>query len=93
MDTTARNVELLVVEKWRVATRSSSSGSRCYIAAVSGIASLRNEKGGFSTEDDFNSFWRSKEVKASKREEWQRKRTARAKRSSESGGPRRSRKR
>jgi hypothetical protein len=36
-DATAKDVELLVVEKWRVATKKRSSGTRCYIAAVSDI--------------------------------------------------------
>jgi hypothetical protein len=70
-DTTARNVELLVVEKWRVATHKRSSGTRCYIAAVSDIASLRGERGDFSSEEEFNAYWRSQEVSPSKRARWE----------------------
>lgn len=73
VDTTARNVELLVVEKWRVATRKRSSGTRCYIAAVSDIGALRSEAGAFSSEEEFNAFWRSQPVKAEKLSRWQAK--------------------
>lgn len=79
VDTTAKNVELLVVEKWRVATKKRSSGTRCYIAAVSDIGALRQEQGDFSSEEEFNAFWRAMEVKATKRERWEEKRKARKK--------------
>ena len=75
VDTTARNVELLVVEKWRVATKKRASGTRCYIAAVSEVDHLRREKGEFSSEKEFESFWRSQEVKASKQAKWIEKRS------------------
>ncbi len=74
VDTTARNVDLLVVEKWGVATRRRSSGTRCYIAAVSDIASLRKEQGDFSSEEDFSAYWRAQEVRPSKRARWEQKR-------------------
>jgi hypothetical protein len=62
-EATAQNVELVVVEKWRVATRKRSSTTRCYIAAASEIVSLRNELGAFESEDEFNEFWRSHPVR------------------------------
>jgi hypothetical protein len=65
-EATARNVELLVVEKWRVATRRRSIGTRCYIATVSDIAKLRAEQGDFASEADFNTFWRSQPIGATK---------------------------
>lgn len=61
-DATARNVELLVVEKWRVATKKRSSTTRCYIAAPQRIEDLRAERGDFSSEESFNTFWRSHSV-------------------------------
>ncbi len=76
VDTTAQNVELLVAEKWRVATKKRSSGTRCYIAAPTLIEDLRNERGSFSCEEDFNAFWRSQEVKPEKVARWQAKRQA-----------------
>jgi hypothetical protein len=61
-DATARDIELLVVEKWRVATRGRSSTTRCYIAALKLIDDLRAERGDFSSEEEFNDFWRSHPV-------------------------------
>jgi hypothetical protein len=61
-EATARNVELLVVEKWRVATKRRSSTTRCYIAASTLIDDLRNEVGAFSFEEEFNCYWRSHPV-------------------------------
>jgi hypothetical protein len=58
---TAKNVELLVVEKWRVARRKRASTTRAYIAAVSQIDLLRSERGEFTSEEEFNEFWRSYE--------------------------------
>ena len=63
---TAQHVELLVVEKWRVATRRRSSGTRCYIAAVSDLAKLKAEQGDFASEDEFNEFWRSQPIRGTK---------------------------
>jgi len=74
VETTARNVELIVVEKWRVATRKRSSGTRCYIAAVSEIDALRKETGAFSSEEEFNAYWRGQAVKSEKLSRWQAKR-------------------
>ena len=59
---TARDVELLVVEKWRVATKKRSSTTRCYIAASSLIEDLRKERGAFSSEEEFDAYWRSHAV-------------------------------
>lgn len=74
VEATARDVELLVVEKWRVATKKRSSGTRCYIAASQSIAGLKAEKGDFATEAEFNSYWRAKAIDASKEGRWRAKR-------------------
>ena len=73
-ETTAKDIELLVVEKWRVATRKRSSGTRCYIAASQSIADLRNEKGDFSSEEEFNAYWRSHAINNEKEGRWRIKR-------------------
>jgi hypothetical protein len=75
-DATARNVEVIIVEKWRVATRKRASGTRCYVAAVSTLQDIRGEKGDFTTEDEFHAYWRSQPVTPKK---------ARAKKSHTSG--------
>lgn len=53
------NVEALVVETWRVATRVRSSGTRNYMGAVMEIERLRREQGEFESEADFLSYWRN----------------------------------
>ena len=73
---TARDVELLVVEKWRVATKKRSSGTRCYIAASQLVDDLRAERGDFSSEDDFNLFWRQQPINERKLARWRSMREA-----------------
>jgi hypothetical protein len=69
-ETTAKDIEILVVEKWRVATKKKASGTRCYIAASKSIAALRKEQGDFSSEEEFNSFWRSQDISLPKESRW-----------------------
>lgn len=73
-DATARDIELLVVEKWRVATKKRASGTRCYIAASPVIAELKAERGDFTSEEEFNIFWREKAIDASKEGRWKARR-------------------
>lgn len=51
--------ELLVVEPWRVASKSRSSTTREYLGAVDDISRLRSESGEFATSTEFYKFWRS----------------------------------
>jgi hypothetical protein len=74
---TARNVEVLVAEKWRVATRKKASGTRSYIATSSKIEDLIAERGDFESEEEFNEYWRSQPVKPSKRAAWEKARVKR----------------
>lgn len=53
------SVEPLVVEKWRVASRKKSSGTRNYIGAVNEIERLKLEQGEFASAQEFYDFWRS----------------------------------
>jgi restriction endonuclease EcoRV len=57
------NVEVLIVETWRVASMKRSSTTRNYIGAVDSIADLRSEQGAFDTADDFYNYWRSQPIK------------------------------
>lgn len=50
--------ELLVVEPWKVGSKSRSSTTREYLGAVDSIERLRNEQGEFETAADFYNFWR-----------------------------------
>lgn len=54
-----RDLELLVHEPWRVASKERSSTTREYIGAVVGISALREGRGEFDTEDAFYKYWRN----------------------------------
>jgi hypothetical protein len=62
-DGEVRNVEVLVVETWRVGSTKRSSTTRNYIGAVDTIADLRAESGEFATADEFYAFWRAVPLK------------------------------
>lgn len=56
--TRVRDFELLVVEPWKVASKSRSSTTREYLGAVDEIERLRKEQGDFATAAEFYAFWR-----------------------------------
>jgi hypothetical protein len=53
-----RDLELLVHEPWRIASRQRSSTTREYIGAVHRLDDLREGRGEFETEAEFYDFWR-----------------------------------
>lgn len=55
------NVELVVVEPWRIASRSRSSNTRKYIGAVTRLSDIEQGKGEFDTKEEFYTYWRSYE--------------------------------
>lgn len=55
----ATDVEVLVQEPWRVASRKRSSTTREYIGAVDLIEDLRAGRGEFETQEDFYRYWRA----------------------------------
>lgn len=63
VDGSVENVEVLVVETWRVASRQRSSTTRNYIGAVDTIADLRAERGEFGTIEEFYGFWRAHPIR------------------------------
>jgi hypothetical protein len=54
-----RDLELLVHEPWRIASKERSSTTREYIGAVIDLAALRDGLGEFQTETDFYKYWRA----------------------------------
>lgn len=52
------DLELIVQQPWRIASRHRSSTTREYIGAVDKIADLRAGHGEFDTESEFYAFWR-----------------------------------
>jgi len=53
-----RDLELLVHEPWRIASRKRSSTTREYLGAVTHLDDLRAGHGEFETEAEFYDFWR-----------------------------------
>jgi hypothetical protein len=62
-DADVENVEILVVETWRVASMKRSSTTRNYIGAVDALEDLRLERGDFSSVEDFHAHWRTLPVR------------------------------
>lgn len=52
------DLELIVQEPWRIASRQRSSTTREYLGAVTSIDALREGRGEFATEAEFYAFWR-----------------------------------
>jgi hypothetical protein len=52
------DVELIVHESWRIASKERSSTTREYLGAVMGIEDLRAGNGEFETEQAFYDYWR-----------------------------------
>ncbi|MGH1558002.1 type II restriction endonuclease [Caulobacter segnis] len=56
--TRIKDFELVVVEPWRIGSKSRSSTTREYLGAVDEIARLRAGNGEFATSEEFYAFWR-----------------------------------
>jgi hypothetical protein len=57
--TRATDIEVIVHEAWRLASRQRSSTTREYIGAVDRLAALREGRGEFETEGEFYRYWRA----------------------------------
>ena len=57
------DLELIVQQPWRIASRQRSSTTREYIGAVQDIAALREGRGEFDAPDEFYRFWRKYKFK------------------------------
>lgn len=57
-DSRIDDLEIIVHEPWRVASRQRSSATREYIGAVSDLDRLRSGQGEFESEDEFYKYWR-----------------------------------
>ena len=53
------DLEVLVQQPWRIASRQRSSTTREYIGAVDSLNALREGRGEFDTPDEFYRFWRA----------------------------------
>jgi len=61
-----RDLQLLVHEPWRIASKERSSTTREYIGAVMDVAALQDGRGEFSTEADFYRYWRAYQFRVPK---------------------------
>jgi hypothetical protein len=61
----AEDMELIVQEPWRIASKKRSSTTREYIGAVDLIGDLRDGKGEFDSPEAFYKFWRNYQFKVS----------------------------
>jgi hypothetical protein len=59
------DLEVIVQEPWRIASRERSSTTREYIGAVDKIDDIRHGRGAFPTADAFYKYWRSYHFKVS----------------------------
>lgn len=60
------DLELIVHETWRVASKQRSSTTREYLGAVDDIERLRKGEGEFATAEEFYKFWRKHPFKTGK---------------------------
>lgn len=51
--------ELIVAERWRVASRRRASSTRAYMGSVTALADLRAGRGDFADASAFEAFWRA----------------------------------
>ncbi len=55
---TVGNFEILVIEPWKIASKTASSATRDYVGAIMEINKMREENGGeFKTQKDFYNHW------------------------------------
>lgn len=61
-----KDLELIVQQPWKIASRQRSSTTREYIGAVKDIDALREGRGAFSTSEEFYTFWRAYRFKTAR---------------------------
>ena len=52
------DLEIIVQEPWRIASKERSSTTREYLGAVTSLDDLRAGRGAFSTSNEFYAYWR-----------------------------------
>jgi hypothetical protein len=57
------DVEVIIQEKWRVASRQTATGDTAAMGSVTDLARLREGRGDFASEEEFEAYWRSKPVR------------------------------
>jgi hypothetical protein len=57
------DIEVIVEEKWKIASKSTATGTTFAISSVRNLNDLRERKGDFNSSEDFENFWRAKGLK------------------------------
>jgi len=52
-----KDIDLILREKWQIASRKQGSGNTKNIGSIKSIADLKSDKTIFSSEDEFTSYW------------------------------------
>lgn len=57
------NVELIVQEKWRMASRTTGTGTTTAMGSIRDITKIKRGQGDFDSEEEFLHFWRNKRLR------------------------------
>lgn len=57
------NIEYIVQEKWKIASKTTGTGTTTAMGSIKNIEDIRNGKGEFNSKDDFLSYWRNKKLR------------------------------
>jgi hypothetical protein len=56
------DIEVIVNQKWKIASKSTATGTTFAISSVREIDALRSGRGNFKSSEEFESFWRAKGI-------------------------------
>ncbi len=62
----ASNIEVIISEKWRIASKSTATGTTFAISSVRDLDALRKAKGDFRSSEAFEDFWRARGLQREK---------------------------
>lgn len=57
------DIEVIINQKWKIASKSTATGTTFAISSVRHLDSLRKGEGDFKSPKQFESFWRAKGLK------------------------------
>lgn len=55
-----KNIDLIVQPKWKIASKSTGTGTTNAIGSIKNINDLREGRGVFKSQEEFNAFWKQK---------------------------------
>jgi len=54
------DVEIIIQQKWKIASKSTATGDTAAIGAVTNVTGLKNGRGEFTSSEEFEKYWREK---------------------------------